>query len=105
LRKRVADIASETSKLNSEIETNSKDSSQYNQLERKYEALIKNKENLEGQLADYNLALDKVRSHVLLFHDYVHTTHTNNNHPPTNLIIEPKFIYSSENIFYSCFID
>lgn len=60
LRKRVADISTEMSKLNTEIETNSKDSSQYTQLERKYETLLRSKETLEGQLADYNLALDKV---------------------------------------------
>jgi hypothetical protein len=31
-------------------------------LERRYETLIKSKEILEGELADYNLALDKTRT-------------------------------------------
>jgi len=62
LRKRVNDITSETNKLRQEIEVSTKENSQYSQLERKYEALLKNKESLEGQLADYNLALDKTRT-------------------------------------------
>ena len=52
---------SESNKLKAEIEQQSKDNSQYTQLERKYETLAKSKEALEGQLADYNLALDKVK--------------------------------------------
>ncbi len=53
---------SESNKLRAEIEQQSKDNAQYTQLERKYETLAKSKEALEGQLADYNLALDKVVS-------------------------------------------
>jgi hypothetical protein len=60
LRKKVSDVNSEIVKLRTEIEQQSKDSSQYTNLERRYEALVKSKETLEGQLADYNLALDKV---------------------------------------------
>jgi hypothetical protein len=60
LRKKISDVNSETIKLRTEVEQQSKDNSQYTQLERRYENLLKNKENLEGQLADYNLALDKV---------------------------------------------
>lgn len=63
LRKKINDTNSETIKLRTEIEQQSKDSTQYAQLERKYETLTKSKESLEGQLADYNLALDKVRDH------------------------------------------
>jgi intraflagellar transport protein 74 len=66
LRKRVTDISTEMNKLRNEIDNNSKESSQYSQLERKYETLIKSKEALEGQLADYNLALDKVMSTLQL---------------------------------------
>ena len=54
-------FSTETSRLRTEIEQYSKDSAQYTQLERKYESLMKAKESLEGQLADYNLALDKVK--------------------------------------------
>jgi TolA-binding protein len=60
LRKKISDVNSETIKLRTEVETQSKDNSQYTQLEKRYENLIKSKESLEGQLADYNLALDKV---------------------------------------------
>jgi intraflagellar transport protein 74 len=62
LRKKISDVNSETIKLRSEIDQQSKDNTQYTQLERRYEQLLKNKEQLEGQLADYNLALDKIRS-------------------------------------------
>jgi hypothetical protein len=60
LRAKIKDINDETIKLRAEIDQQSKDNSQFTQLERRYEALLKSKENLEGQLADYNLALDKV---------------------------------------------
>jgi hypothetical protein len=68
LRKKISDVNNETIKLNAEIDQQSKDNSQFVKLERTYETLIKNKEALEGQLADYNLALDKVRTehHVVL---------------------------------------
>ncbi len=83
LRKKISDVNSETIKLRTEVEQQSKDNSQYTQLERRYENLLKNKENLEGQLADYNLALDKVRmksteyfhlilSHILLPGSFCH---------------------------------
>ena len=62
LRKKMNDITTETRKLKVEIDQQAKDAAQYSQLEKRYETLIKNKENLEGQLADYNLALDKTRS-------------------------------------------
>lgn len=59
LRKKINEIHTESNKLKGEIEQQSKDNAQYTQLERKYETLSKSKEALEGQLADYNLALDK----------------------------------------------
>lgn len=62
LRKKINDVNIESNKLKTEIEQQSKDNSQYVQLERKYETLSKSKEALEGQLADYNLALDKTRT-------------------------------------------
>lgn len=60
LRKRTSDITNEIRKLQTEVDQSSRDNTQYNQLEKKYETLAKQKETLEGQLADYNLALDKV---------------------------------------------
>lgn len=72
-RKRITDITNEINKLNNDIDTISKESVQMKQLEKKYETLIKSKETLEGQLADYNFALDKVlnwnidfRSNILM---------------------------------------
>jgi chromosome segregation ATPase len=62
IRNKIKEVNSETSKLRSEFEQLNKDKSQFSQLERKYDSLIKNKETLEGQLADYNLALDKTRT-------------------------------------------
>jgi hypothetical protein len=64
LRKKINDVNNETIKLRGEMDQSSRDNSQYVQLEKRYEALLKNKENLEGQLADYNLALDKVTTEV-----------------------------------------
>lgn len=62
IRKKINDVNGETNNLRKEIDQQSRDSNQYSQLERRYETLIKNKENLEGELADYNLALDKTRT-------------------------------------------
>lgn len=60
LRKKITEVSLETKKLKTEIDQQSKDNSAYNQLEKRYENLSKEKEKLEGQLADYNLAMDKV---------------------------------------------
>ena len=62
IRKKINDVNGETNKLRKEIDQQNRDSSTYSQLERRYETLIKNKESLEGELADYNLALDKTRT-------------------------------------------
>jgi len=62
IRKKMTDVNNETNRLRNEIEQQSKDSSQFAQLEKRYETLLKNKEQLEGTLADYNLAMDKTRT-------------------------------------------
>jgi intraflagellar transport protein 74 len=62
LRKKMRDITQETTRLRTEMDEQNKNNSQTAQLERKYETLLKNKEALEGQLADYNLAMDKTRT-------------------------------------------
>lgn len=61
LRKKINDVSRETNRLSGEIQAQTKESSQTTALEQKYEKLMKQKELLEGQLADYNLAMDKVR--------------------------------------------
>lgn len=48
--------------MKQEVEDINKDNTTYLTLERKYEALIKDVRKYEGELADYNLALDKYRS-------------------------------------------
>jgi hypothetical protein len=48
--------------MKTEVEQINKDNQSYLSLERKYESLIKDVRKYEGELADYNLALDKYRS-------------------------------------------
>jgi len=48
--------------MKQEVEDITRDNSTYVNLERKYESLIKDVRKCEGELADYNLALDKHRS-------------------------------------------
>jgi len=48
--------------MRGDIDRIGKDSSLMTQLERKYEGLIKEVRSLEGDLADYNLAMDKART-------------------------------------------
>lgn len=60
LRKRINDISAETKRLRDELDQQDRDAAQMVQLEKRYESSLKSKEALEGQLADYNLALDKV---------------------------------------------
>ena len=72
LRKKITDVCTETRKLRTEIEQQSKDNSSYTQLEKKYETLSKEKERLEGQLADYNLAMDKVNHKLISNPCYFH---------------------------------
>jgi intraflagellar transport protein 74 len=62
LRKKISDVTIESQRLREEAESSSKENAQFAQLEKKFDVLLKNKETLEGQLADYNLALDKVRA-------------------------------------------
>lgn len=56
------EIVGEINKMKQEVEDINKDNTTYLTLERKYEALIKDVRKFEGELADYNLALDKYRS-------------------------------------------
>merc|ERR1712127_390827 len=62
LKTKNIEIAGEISKMKQEVEDIGKDNSTYLNLERKYESLIKDVRKCEGELADYNLALDKHRS-------------------------------------------
>jgi vacuolar-type H+-ATPase subunit D/Vma8 len=62
LKNKNNDIVSEIQKMKQEVEDINKDNNTYLTLERKYETLIKDVRKYEGELADYNLALDKHRS-------------------------------------------
>jgi len=62
LRNKNNEIANEINKMKQEVDDINKDNATYLTLERKYETLIKDVRKYEGELADYNLALDKHRS-------------------------------------------
>ena len=62
LKSKNNEISNEITKMKQEVEEINKDNSTYLTLERKYETLIKDVRKFEGELADYNLALDKYRS-------------------------------------------
>ena len=63
IRAKCADIQNEMGNLRGQIDQSQKDNSAYGQLERKYESLTKEMRSLEGNLADYNLMLDRTRVH------------------------------------------
>ena len=62
LKQKNTEIMNEINKMKSEVEEINKDNTTYLTLEKKYETLIKDVRRYEGELADYNLALDKYRS-------------------------------------------
>ena len=66
LRNRLAAISSEMDTMQREQTTITKENAAYNQLERRYELVMREVRGLEGELADYNLALDKLRNHTTL---------------------------------------
>ena len=61
-KKKINDIQNEISNVKSEIEIINKDVNEFSILNKTYENLSKDVQNLEGELADYNLAGDKYRS-------------------------------------------
>eukprot|EP00941_MAST-03F_sp_MAST-3F-sp1_P000985 g985.t1 len=64
LRSKNKELQDEISSFEREIEQHNSDSTMYQQLERRYESLITEVRQLEGQLADYNLAMDKHRTNT-----------------------------------------
>jgi len=64
LRTRIADITQEMKNMREESEQIAKDNLKYQQHERQYETTIAEVRSLEGQLADFNLALDKIRTNT-----------------------------------------
>lgn len=64
LRTKQTDIVAEIASLKAESQQITTDNSAYTQYERKYEVIIKEVRQLEGQLADFNLAVDKIRTNT-----------------------------------------
>jgi len=62
LRTKNSELTIEITSMKKEVEQSQKDNKKYGELERKYESLIKEVRTLEGNLADYNLAMDKSRT-------------------------------------------
>lgn len=62
LRQRLQDILVETQRLEDEMTQIDQEKTLHSQLTRKYENLLKELRLREGDLADFNLAIDKVRS-------------------------------------------
>merc|ERR1719326_1923762 len=62
LRKKISELTNELQKFNKEIGDIQNDSNLYATYEKRYDQLIRTVQNLEGDLADYNLALDKQRT-------------------------------------------
>eukprot|EP00520_Triparma_pacifica_P000984 CAMPEP_0118662112 /NCGR_PEP_ID=MMETSP0785-20121206/16645_1 /TAXON_ID=91992 /ORGANISM="Bolidomonas pacifica, Strain CCMP 1866" /LENGTH=557 /DNA_ID=CAMNT_0006555609 /DNA_START=46 /DNA_END=1716 /DNA_ORIENTATION=+ len=62
LRSKITDITKEIRKIKTDMDQMERDAGQYSQLERKYESTLMEVRNLEGTLADYNLAMDKLRT-------------------------------------------
>ena len=62
LKTKINDISKEILNMNNEIGSINSDMTTYANLNKQYEVLSKDVQNLEGELADYNLAGDKYRS-------------------------------------------
>ncbi|GMH77026.1 hypothetical protein TrRE_jg11742 [Triparma retinervis] len=62
LRSKITEITKEVRKIKTDMDQMERDAGQYSQLERKYESTLMEVRNLEGTLADYNLAMDKLRT-------------------------------------------
>ena len=64
LKTRISDITNEIMKMNDKIGEINSDLTKYGALNKEYEILSKEVQDLEGELADYNLAGDKYRSNM-----------------------------------------
>merc|ERR1719424_1971759 len=62
LRKRIGTLNEEVTNINKEINNVAQDKEIYENLEKRYETLVKTVRNLEGDLADHNLSTDKLRT-------------------------------------------
>lgn len=77
IRGKIHEITQETQSLRAEIAKKESDTALHGQLERRYEEVAKEVRGLEGDLADFNLALDKLRTHadpsdIQQLHNHMH---------------------------------
>ncbi|KAF4664361.1 hypothetical protein FOL46_004290 [Perkinsus olseni] len=61
LRNKINSLSSEIAQFNKEMARIAEESQSYRQYQRRYQSLLDEVKGLEGELADYNLALDKQR--------------------------------------------
>lgn len=64
LRNKLTEITNEVDSMRGEIEKINNNHQTHSNLERKYDTIMKEVRLLEGQLADFNLALDKLRTNT-----------------------------------------
>jgi len=64
LRNKLADIENENAKMKEEVDKQARDAVTYATYERKYETVVKEVRHLENQLANFNLVIDKLRTHT-----------------------------------------
>ncbi|CAE7438925.1 IFT74 [Symbiodinium sp. KB8] len=64
LRRRITEISAEIRRMGEEYTRMQKDTATHATLQRRYDECIKEVRSLEGELADYNLAMDKARTSV-----------------------------------------
>merc|ERR1719329_126761 len=62
LRKRCQELSDEISRLNKEVNEIQQDNNLYGVLDKRYDLLVRNVRELEGDLADHNLTSDKLRT-------------------------------------------
>ncbi len=64
LRNKLTEITNEVDSMRGEIDKINNNHQTHSNLERKYDTIMKEVRLLEGQLADFNLALDKLRTNT-----------------------------------------
>lgn len=65
LRQKINEVSGEIARMRADTERLTKEASVMGQFERKYETVMKEVRSLEGDLADYNLAMDKARTSMV----------------------------------------
>lgn len=97
IRQKITDLHNEIEKFDTEMQDIQRDAAMFKTLEKKRENLIKEVRNLEGELADYNLSLDKKRSdahadEVLANFEYMKAQNAQNRNLLDTLFMERKTI-------------